>query len=270
MIPLLAVGDTLKDICPRQEWTWRQFYLNMAHQDLPGGHQSATRMERDLIGVAYWSTLKGDAVGWCRQCRACASRNVHPNVVATLRSVQSMRPCAVLVYDIVFVSPPGRQGQVGALTVICAYTKHLWVREMFGKSALDCAWALLAVTLAAGVVPRRLLSDREPAFKDKVLLEYTALINTRQGFSLAYAPEGHGVIERANEEAQKVIGKAIESMMELEPQDWPMTLPLVSAVWNDKEVGDGCTPFSLIHGFFSSTSLSSTVQAIGSIPTGCR
>jgi hypothetical protein len=268
VIPALAVGEALKDLCTRPEWTWRQFYTNMAHQNMPGGHQSAVRMEWDLVGVAFWTTLKQDMKAWCLQCRVCASRNTHPSIVATLRSVSSLRPCSTIVYDLVFVSPPGRRGQVGALTAICGYTRYLWVREIWAKTPLECAWALHAVTLLAGVVPRRLLSDRESSFKDKVLLEYAGLLNARQGFSLSYAPQGHGIIERANSEVHKVIGKAVESMAELEPQDWPMTLPLVSATWNDKEVADGCTPFSLMHGFFSTSTLTSTVQAIRSIPPG--
>jgi hypothetical protein len=266
VIPDVAVGNALPECCPTTAWTWRQFYLNLAHQDMPGGHNGPEAMEAGLLGVGHWAGLPQDVRKWVQSCRICASRNVFPKVVSTLKSMQALRPGTTLVWDLVFVEPKGRQGQIGACTVICVYTKHVWIEPIFSKSAISCAWAILAVVLRVGVSVRKLLSDREPAFRDRVMIEFTALLNTRQGFSLAYAPQGHGVIERVNSEVHKIVGKAIESLSELEPKDWPMLLPLVAAKWNEKDLGDGITPFSLLHGYFSSSTMSTTLEAIGSIP----
>ncbi len=45
-----------------------------------------------------------------------------------------------------------------------------------------------------------------------MVLELSALFRAKQGFSLAFAPKGHGVIERAHREAHKLIWSALETM----------------------------------------------------------
>ena len=83
---------------------------------------------------------------------------------------------------------------------------------MWSSSAVEAAWALFAIICDAGVVPLRLLSDRDKAFRTRVVLEIAALLRARQSFSMAWAPEGHGVVERAHREFHKDLGRAIESI----------------------------------------------------------
>ena len=127
----------------------------------------------------------------------------------------------VLVYDLVFVDPPGKHGEIGGLSCICAYTKFVWVRPIRGKRPRDCAVALFGVICDSGVVPVKLLSDRESSFREKVVLELVALLNARMGFSMAWSPESHGTIERFRLELHRVLGKAIELLAEARGADWP-------------------------------------------------
>ena len=53
--------------------------------------------------------------------------------------------------DFVFVTPKGEHGEVGALSAICVVTKMTWYRPVWGRSALDAAWALYAVVMDSAV-----------------------------------------------------------------------------------------------------------------------
>ena len=91
----------------------------------------------------------------------------------------ALRPFTTLVYDIVFVTPSGRGGEIGCLSAICVYTKYVWLRTLTGRGARDVAWALFAVICGSGVAPLRLLSDRDSAFRDQVVLELSALFRAK-------------------------------------------------------------------------------------------
>ena len=77
-----------------------------------------------------------------------------------------MRPHMVLVFDLTFLTPKGLHGEIGLLSAICVYTRFVWLRPIWGEMARDCAYALFAVICDTGVVPLKLLSDRDQAFRE--------------------------------------------------------------------------------------------------------
>jgi hypothetical protein len=173
VMPPIPIGDrAAKAMEASPSRTWREIFLMMAHEPVPSVHQpDADRMMASLHGVAYWdaetgaSGLRAACVKWADACRICGSRNRTGRVGAPMRSLDGLRPFAVLTWDLVFVTPRGRQGQVGCLSAIDRYTRYLWLRWIFGKDAKSVAWALLALVADAGVFPSRLLSDRERSFR---------------------------------------------------------------------------------------------------------
>lgn len=225
-------------------------------------------MLENLNGIGWWEELAKDAHRWYDSCRICKSRTAFPRVSTFLRSVNAARPHTVLIYDMVFVTPKGRRGEIGAVTAICAWSRYLWIRIMWSKSARSVAFAILAIILDCGVVPHKLLSDRGKAFQEKVLLELTSLLGARQGFGLAGAPQGHGLIERPHREIHRELGRAIEAVAELEPEDWPYLMCLPEAMWREKTIEGEVTPFSLRCGFFGSSPLTSALSALAAIPKG--
>ncbi len=59
----------------------------------------------------------------------------------------------------------------------------------------------------------------------------TALFRSKQGFSLAWAPKGHGIVERAHRELHKGLGQALETIAGAQGSHWPRFVPLVEMVW---------------------------------------
>jgi hypothetical protein len=248
--------------------TWREWLLAQAHEPLPGQHLRPERMLDALNLIAWWDSMTGDAEKWQKQCRICCSRLQKPRISQPLKTLSAMRPFTVLVYDLVFVTPHGEHGEIGCLSAICPYTKYLWLRTIWGASAQEAAWALFSVICDAGVVPMRLLSDRDRAFRTRVLLEFTALLRARQSFSMAWSPEGHGVVERAHREFHKDVGRAIESVAGAHAAMWPRFVPLAETVWRSKPMEGNVTPYAMRSGFFGTSPLASFTSAVASIPRG--
>ena len=73
-----------------------------------------------------------------------------------LKAISHARPHAVLIIDFVFLTPKGLHGEIGALSAICVVTKMVWYRAVWGRSALDAAWALYAVVMDSAVVPMKI------------------------------------------------------------------------------------------------------------------
>ena len=86
---------------------------------------------------------------------------------------------------------------------------------------------------------------------------------------MAYAPEGHGNIERAHRELHRFLNGLVNAVADMEEEDWPQGIPLAEMNARGKALAspsDGVTPYSLTHGWQMATPLTSTLQAIASIP----
>lgn len=85
------------------------------------------------------------------------------------------------------------------MTVIDAYSRHVWLQRLKYKTALECSRAFRGIIERAGVAPKALLSDNGLEFKgefDEALKDLgIAHRNTR-----SYSAQSNGIAERANQE----------------------------------------------------------------------
>ncbi len=179
-----------------------------------------------------------------------------------------MRPHTRLMFDLTFLTPVGVHGEVGAFTCICLYTKLVWLRAVWDKTPRSCAYALFSVVCDSGVCPLGIYSDRDSGFREAVVLEFTGLMNVKQGFSMAYSPESHGLIERTHLELQKNLGKAAETTAGSQGSEWPYFLPLAEMIWRLRVLPSGASPMELSRGYYGSTTLMSALGALAEIPPG--
>ena len=103
--PPVAIGDKVAEVARLDAArTWQGFFLAMAHEPIPGLHQSdVDRLVESLQGVAWWAGMRASADKWCQSCRICASGNRMGRISAPLRSLGSLRPFTSLTWDLVFI-----------------------------------------------------------------------------------------------------------------------------------------------------------------------
>ena len=143
-----------------------------------------------------------------------------------------------------------------------------WFRPIWGRSALDAAWALYAVVMDSAVVPLKILSDRDSAFRSELILEFTALMGVRQGFSMAWSPESHGPVEREHLEWVRDTGKCLETVVDAKKEMWPLFLPLAEGKRRTRTLSSGHQPLALSRGYFGCSPLQTAMGALRSIPVG--
>ena len=86
---------------------------------------------------------------------------------------------------------------------------------------------------------------------------------------MAWAPQGHGVIERVHREIHKNLGRALESMAAVQEKDWPRFVCQAVMVWRQKDLfGSGISPYSMTHGWYPTSPLATTLESIREIPKG--
>ena len=220
------------------------------------------------MGMCFWEGMKKSIKDWVDSCRICDSRHKHGRLSNVLRSISAIRPHAVLVYDLFFLTPKGENGEVGALCAVCVVTKLVWVRSIFGKTPRHCAYALLAVVMDSAVCPLKLLSDRESSFREKVVLEFCALFLAKQGWSMAWSPESHGVVEVENKEVISSLGQTLETLAGSKGAEWPYHLCVAENRRRTRYLTSGISPLALSRGYFGVTPLQTAMGALESIPRG--
>ena len=130
------------------------------------------------------------------------------------------------------------------------------------------AWALLAVIADAGVFPMRLGNDREKSFRTKVVQELAALCNSRMSFGLAYAPWGHGDVERLHRDLHRFLNGLVASLAGMQMEDWLLGVPLAELAARERIEVDGVTAYASTHGWASTTPMTTTLHTLTGIPNG--
>lgn len=240
----------------------------MMHNPVPGGQTSDREMLSKMKGLFYWDSMKEEVEQWYEACRICKARSKRGRASALLKTIAALKPFAVVIFDMTFVTPHGRRGDIGALSLICKYTRFPYLRTLYGKTSTDAAQALFVITLDIGITPLKVLSDRDPAFREKTVLELCGLMNSRQGFSQAWHPEAHGPVERVHKEMHQDMGKNIEVIAELQQEDWPLSIGLVEAKWRMREPAHGVQPFALARGYYGASTAQTVMGALRQIPDG--
>lgn len=270
-VPAVRIGAELPE-----EWrgdarhrdkTGRHMFLHHSHRSLPRAHAPVEEMKNELNTLVFWGTVDRDIESWCENCRMCKSRSLRGRLSSVLTPLTQVRPHAVLVIDMTFVTPRGLDGEIGVLSAICIATELVWFRPILGKTEWDAGWALYAIVMNSAVVPIEILSDRDGAFRSKMIREFTALMGIKQGFSLAWPPESHGIVEHAHYEMNQATGKSLETLAQTKLAMWPPFLPGSENKRRTRTLPSGHSPTALSRGHYATTTLQTTMAAIRAIPS---
>ena len=126
------------------------------------------------------------------------------------------------------------------------------------------ALLLLDIFLDMGVIPAVCQSDNE--FTSLAFEEMCSLLGCTQLFSTALRPQSQGIVERSHRDIRAALATVVEAYIRACPRKWPQYLRYLESKLRHKSLPTGDTPYSAIHGFKGSTSLSSALGAIEAIP----
>ena len=201
------------------------------------------------------------------RCRACSSAKKVPRNPARLRRTHARRPFVKMQADLYEVSPVSEDGYQYVLTVHCTYSKYPFFRSQKTKTAKETANALFDVILDAGVVPLVFQSDLGKEFANETLGELLTFLGASQVFSSAVHPQSQGLAERQHRDMTAMLSTLLQSMVKERPKDWPNHVRTLEARIRDRPIGtSGCTPRSIVSGWFNVTPLQSALSLVREIP----
>ena len=162
-------------------------------------------------------------------------------------------------WDMMEVNPCGENDERYILTAICAATKYVFLRTLRSRDSEDIAEAMVDVILDCGVVPLVNQSDNE--FCAQAITEVIGLLGANQVFSTALRPQANGLVERIHRDMRAGLAMAVESLYRALPRRWPRYLRQLESRLRHKDLGNGITPYSAVHGFLGSSALESSLKA---------
>jgi len=169
--------------------------------------------------------------------------------------------------DVYKVNPPGEGGVCAVLSLICVYSRYVFLRGITIVDAVAVAEALVDIILDMGVVPLVLQSDQGPEFTNEILAEVSSQLGSRQVFSSSFHPQAQGVVERAHRTMTALLGILMETLIKGRPRRWPRFIRTLEARLRDKTFGEsGLTPRGVVNGWFNVTPLASATGQVAELP----
>jgi len=165
------------------------------------------------------------------------------------------------------VSPAGSGGERYILTLIDVATRYIFLRALSSRESQNIAATILDIILDMGVTPCVIQSDNE--FVTVSLEELTSLLGSNQIFSTAFRPQTNGVVERSHRTIRDALSILVAAYVRAVPSKWPELLRWVESKLRHKPIdvkGKVITPYSVIHGFFGSSSLVTALSSLENIP----
>ena len=93
------------------------------------------------------------------------------------------------------------------------------------------------------------------------------MLGSNQIFSTALRPQTQGIVERSHRDIRSNLALLVEAYVRSNPRRWPEFIRFVEHKLRHKTITEGFTPYSAVHGFYGSSSLSTALGAISEIPT---
>jgi len=216
----------------------------LAHCDPLCGHFGISRTTAAVKSVVRWSGMDAALAELNRACPACQKLKTRPPHPAEPLATRASRPGESLFIDYIGKLRPSN-GFRYILTIIDRFSCYVALVPTRDQTATTTANALVQEWFSRFGPPDRLTSDGGPAFASERMRRLCEQLEIKSHISVPHHPEGHGVVERANQVASSVIRSQYYRR-----SDWfELVRPAAFAMNTAYSRAIGTTPFHVMHGF---------------------
>ena len=148
------------------------------------------------------------------------------------------------------IVPQSEEGFRFVLTVICVYTRYVFLTGLKTKTKREVAAALLDTFWQAGVFPRALQSDRGTEFLNALVAEILAIMQVRHKVSPAYTPHVNAIVERSHQSMEMMLAILVLQHVKEHLVLWGRFLPVVQYFMRHAQISrSGVSAFTCWHGW---------------------
>ena len=185
----------------------RDEILAEAHQL---GHFGVKKTYALLRTLYWWPKLYRDVHAWVKGCQICQHRKNPGTPSKTTAAFTPSFPMELICWDIMGPLPISRCGHKYILVIIDAFSRWATAIPLAETSAItlsDCLWEAFLTKYGA---PRHIHSDQGRNLNAEVVKRLLAFWGVKTSTSVAYFPQGNGLVERVNRTIQDILAKSLE------------------------------------------------------------
>ena len=162
-----------------------------------------------------------------RECQVCQRHKGHPTKKHPVYRRSMTRPYEMYAVDLMDL-PKSKRGFKCVLTGVDLYTKFAHAVPLRGKTSKAVSRAMETLLATFPKIPEAVLSDNGPEFRGASFKNLLGHYGVKQEFSIPYAPNTNGAIERFNRTLKARLATASDGMT----RRWDQQLHKVVAQYN--------------------------------------
>lgn len=208
-------------------------------------HSSTDQTIKRLQKVYYWPSLHTDVASVIHTCPHCIHAGLRQLNTQHDGTIQSPEIFHTIAYDLIGPLPTSHGGNIYILVIIDVFSKWIELCPIPDHTAKTVAEALFSTWFSRYGMPKRVICDGGPEFKNAVLEYILYQAKTKLHHTTPCNHTSNAVVERANRE----INRHIRAMMYEFGEDWEMYLEHVSyAMRTQVHRTTGDTPYRILFG----------------------
>jgi len=184
-------------VIPQGEF--RSHLLEVFHSAPFGGHFGIKRTFRKIAARYYWPSLLTDVERYVKACRTCQEEKVRRREVEVTTGIidPPSRPFELVSMD--YIGPLSTSEDFRFVLVIIDHYSHWAIGvPMQSATVANTARAFLEEVICKFGVPRRVLMDNGPQFRNELMKQLHSMMHIKQLFTTTYHPQSNGMVERLN------------------------------------------------------------------------
>jgi len=164
-----------------------------------GAHLGRDKTYEKIKRKFFWYKMKEFISKYCNCCLSClAHKNPKEWSKAKLCNIETSYPWDLVCVGILGPFPTTPNGNKNILTVICGFSKFVFILPIPNKKGATIAKTLFVKVFSVLGMPARLHSDRGKEFTNKILKNMLNLLGIAQSTTTAYHPQGNAYYLQSN------------------------------------------------------------------------
>ena len=196
--------------------------LKKGHEE--SGHFGPWKTVELLKPRVHWNNMVHDITEYCKTCDICQRTKFRTQKqFGSMETIPASEPWEVICIDWIGPINPAVHGYRYIFVVVDYFTRWPEAFACKNKDAKTFALILSNQICSRYLMPKKILSDRDPAFLGKISKDLLQLYNIDKLNTTAYHAQTNGMTERTN----KTLIQVMKALLLQHKLSWPELLPFV-------------------------------------------
>ena len=193
------------------------------------GHFGVRKTTALVATSAWWPGYGKDVSAYVRACSVCQRCRPPPTEPIDGLHIRACYPLECVAWDVMGPISSTTSGNKYILVVVDVFSRWTEAYPLPDVKAETIAEALWGNFFARFGPPKRMHSDQGANLNAKVVTKLFDMWGVEKSTTVAYYPQGNGIVERTNRTLQEIVAKKLVGM---DPATWDTLLPAATFAYN--------------------------------------